>query len=172
MLALLLASPSTALRPNTTLDPCQGRHVTAKAFRAWSAGVWRLPRWERGDPPRSTVFAAWSKLNCAAGPHHAKSIRHIWRSDRRAYQAHRGYMLELEALTPYGPWAIPEYVVMCESHGDWGAVNPTSGAAGAYQLLPSTYYGVCVTCDWSHLDQHRAARAVWDRSDGSEWVCA
>ena len=99
-------------------------------------------------------------------------MKRRWREAKKDYFRHRRYMRELEALTPYGPWAIPEYVVMCESGGDWSAVNPSSGAAGAYQLLPSTYYGVCRSCNWSHLDQHRAARAVWERSGGSEWVCA
>ncbi len=28
---------------------------------------------------------------------------------------------------------------MCESGGDYGAVNPSSGAGGAYQILPSTW---------------------------------
>ena len=28
---------------------------------------------------------------------------------------------------------------MCESGGNYGAVNPSSGAGGAYQILPSTW---------------------------------
>ena len=28
---------------------------------------------------------------------------------------------------------------MCESGGNFGAVNPSSGAGGAYQILPSTW---------------------------------
>ena len=39
----------------------------------------------------------------------------------------------------FGDWAIPESIVMCESGGNWGAVNPSSGAGGAYQILPSTW---------------------------------
>src|SRR5262249_35173370 len=38
-----------------------------------------------------------------------------------------------------GPYSIPTYIVMCESGGDYGAVNPSSGAGGAYQILPSTW---------------------------------
>ena len=33
----------------------------------------------------------------------------------------------------------PTYIVMCESGGNFGAVNPSSGAGGAYQILPSTW---------------------------------
>ena len=39
----------------------------------------------------------------------------------------------------FGDWAIPESIVMCESGGNFEAVNPTSGAGGAYQILPSTW---------------------------------
>ena len=38
-----------------------------------------------------------------------------------------------------GPYSIPTYIVMCESGGNYGAVNPSSGAGGAYQILPSTW---------------------------------
>ena len=39
----------------------------------------------------------------------------------------------------FGDWAIPESIVMCESGGNFEAVNPSSGAGGAYQILPSTW---------------------------------
>lgn len=35
----------------------------------------------------------------------------------------------------------PEYVKQCESGGDYGAVNRSSGAGGAWQILPSTWAG-------------------------------
>ena len=38
-----------------------------------------------------------------------------------------------------GPYSIPAYIVMCESGGNYSAVNPSSGAGGAYQILPSTW---------------------------------
>ena len=31
---------------------------------------------------------------------------------------------------------------MCESGGNYGALNPSSGAGGAYQMLPETYKGL------------------------------
>ena len=37
-----------------------------------------------------------------------------------------------------GGYAIPREIVMCESGGDYNAVNPSSGAYGAYQIMPST----------------------------------
>ena len=38
-----------------------------------------------------------------------------------------------------GPYAIPTYIVMCESGGNYRAYNASSGAGGAYQILPSTW---------------------------------
>jgi len=38
-----------------------------------------------------------------------------------------------------GPYSIPTYIVMCESGGNYSAVNASSGAGGAYQFLPSTW---------------------------------
>ena len=41
--------------------------------------------------------------------------------------------------TPFGRWAIPSYVVMCESHGNFHAYNGVLGAGGAYQIIPGTW---------------------------------
>src|SRR5205807_9109143 len=38
-----------------------------------------------------------------------------------------------------GGYVIPSYIVQCESGGNWHAVNPSSGAGGAYQIMPSTW---------------------------------
>lgn len=39
--------------------------------------------------------------------------------------------------TPYGSWAVPSYVVSCESHFQrWPAGNPTDSY---YQVIPSTW---------------------------------
>ena len=42
----------------------------------------------------------------------------------------------------FGDFAIPQGIVMCESGGNYGALNPSSGAGGAYQMLPETYEGL------------------------------
>ena len=49
---------------------------------------------------------------------------------------------------------------MCESGGNYGAVNPSSGAGGAYQILPSTwdlYGGQGAPQDASKAEQDRIA---------------
>jgi septal ring factor EnvC (AmiA/AmiB activator) len=73
-----------------------------------------------------------------------------------------------------GPYAIPTYIVMCESGGNYGAVNPSSGAGGAYQILPSTwalYGGEGAPQDGSKEEQDRIAGEIWADSGSSAWVC-
>jgi septal ring factor EnvC (AmiA/AmiB activator) len=75
----------------------------------------------------------------------------------------------------FGDWAIPQAIVMCESGGNWGAVNPSSGAGGAYQILPSTwrlYGGSGSPQDASPEEQSRIAAQIWADSGSSAWVCA
>ncbi|HEY7151679.1 MAG TPA: transglycosylase family protein [Solirubrobacterales bacterium] len=74
-----------------------------------------------------------------------------------------------------GQWAIPQAIVMCESGGNFGAVNPSSGAGGAYQILPSTwqlYGGSGAPQDASPQEQSRIASQIWADSGSSAWECA
>jgi predicted nucleic acid-binding Zn-ribbon protein len=73
-----------------------------------------------------------------------------------------------------GPYSIPTYIVMCESGGNYGAVNPSSGAGGAYQILPSTwqlYGGQGAPSEASKEEQDRIAAEIWSDSGPSAWVC-
>ena len=77
----------------------------------------------------------------------------------------------------FGDFAIPQSIVMCESGGNYGAVNPTSGAGGAYQMLPSTYQGLGgkygspnTAPKW---EQDRLAAKLWAGGRGAgNWECA
>jgi septal ring factor EnvC (AmiA/AmiB activator) len=74
-----------------------------------------------------------------------------------------------------GPYSIPTYIVMCESGGNYSAVNPSSGAGGAYQILPTTwslYGGSGAPQDAPKEEQDRIAAEIWADSGGSAWVCA
>lgn len=73
-----------------------------------------------------------------------------------------------------GPYAIPTYIVLCESGGNYDAVNPSSGAGGAYQILPSTwelYGGTGLPQDATKEEQDRIAALIYADSGTSPWVC-
>ena len=74
-----------------------------------------------------------------------------------------------------GPYSIPTYIVMCESGGNYSALNPSSGAGGAYQILPSTwelYDGKGLPHEAPKAEQDRIAAEIWADSGPSAWVCA
>jgi septal ring factor EnvC (AmiA/AmiB activator) len=76
----------------------------------------------------------------------------------------------------FGDFAIPQNIVMCESGGNYGALNPSSGAGGAYQMLPETYTGLGGKYAAPHLapksEQDRLAAKLWDGGRGrGNWEC-
>ena len=74
-----------------------------------------------------------------------------------------------------GPYSIPTYIVICESGGNYQALNASSGAGGAYQILPSTwsaYGGQGAPQDAPKAEQDRIAGEIWRDSGPSAWSCA
>jgi hypothetical protein len=74
-----------------------------------------------------------------------------------------------------GPYSIPTYIVMCESGGNYHALNSSSGAGGAYQILPSTwaaYGGQGEPQNAPKAEQDRIAAEIWRDSGPSAWSCA
>ena len=71
-------------------------------------------------------------------------------------------------------YSIPESIVMCESGGNWRAVNPSTGAGGAYQILPSTwtsYGGSGLPQDASPAQQSAIAAKIYASAGPSAWSC-
>jgi septal ring factor EnvC (AmiA/AmiB activator) len=95
----------------------------------------------------------------------------------KAAAAERASAAEAEAEVDRwlgGPYSIPSYIVICESGGNYGAVNPSSGAGGAYQILPSTwqlYGGQGAPQDAPKAEQDRIAAEIWADSGPGAWVC-
>jgi soluble lytic murein transglycosylase-like protein len=68
-----------------------------------------------------------------------------------------------------GPYAIPEYIVQCESGGNYAAQNP-SGAYGAYQIMPGT--AAAYGCDLSTAaGQDTCAGRIYADVGTSAWAC-
>ncbi len=78
------------------------------------------------------------------------------------------------ASTGTGGYSIPASIVMCESGGDYRAVNASTGAGGAYQILPSTwaaYGGTGLPQDASPAEQNAIAARIYARGGASQWAC-
>jgi muramidase (phage lysozyme) len=64
---------------------------------------------------------------------------------------------------------------MCESGGNYQALNASSGAGGAYQILPSTwrlYGGEGLPNEAPPAEQDRIAAMIWADSGPGAWECA
>lgn len=98
-----------------------------------------------------------------------------WEKEIRKREAASAAEAEQEVAQALGgPFAIPTYIVMCESGGNYAALNPSSGAGGAYQILPSTwetYGGEGLPNEASKAEQDRIAGLIYADSGTSPWVC-
>lgn len=183
MVAALVSASVAAAHPESS--PSKGHPATTdglsvvhhvKRFHKLIRSAYDPQRWQVG-PQRSAIRKAQAHKRAVRIAKVRGQLSDFRTRHRRLFRQVQASEEALASITPYdcgvhGSFAIPCYVVECESHFDWGAVNPSSGAFSAYQFLPSTYAGVCETCDRSRPDLHLAASRVWARSGGSEWECA
>jgi hypothetical protein len=73
-----------------------------------------------------------------------------------------------------GGYSIPSSIVQCESGGNYSAVNPQSGAGGAYQIMPSTWHaygGQGLPQDAPKSEQDAIAAKIYSSAGPSAWVC-
>jgi septal ring factor EnvC (AmiA/AmiB activator) len=171
----------------------QVRRTVAAALRRVAALKARVDSYnERLSAARSEVAAVRENAEAAASHLHsvaaarsaalAKLKNKIgqWTSDIQAAKAAEAERISAEEAETEverwlgGPYAIPAYIVMCESGGNYGALNPSSGAGGAYQILPSTwqlYGGQGEPQEAPKAEQDRIAGEIWADSGPSAWVC-
>jgi len=106
-------------------------------------------------------------------------MKRRWAKDKREFIDHRRRKLAQRERLRYLPFAcgggvrsaIPCSIMWCESGGSYTAANPSSTARGKYQMLDSTYAAWCHACDWSPVDQDRAAYELYASAGSSPWVC-
>jgi len=140
---LLSSSPSTALRPSTTINPCILYSDSPASVKQFIGQVWDESRWRRGDPPARTIAAWRLKLHCLP-PGWQKKLKQRWRDlqgeffdHRKAKRAAAAYRA---ATTPPGA-AVLAAIRECESGGDY-SINTGNGFYGAYQFTLSTWRSV------------------------------
>jgi len=166
------------------------RH-TAVQHRQYAHKVWAPKRWERGTPVASRKQRARLRhMRVCARPGARRRMEREQRQTRKAFFVHRREQRRerrIQALTPYCGyqgrcWAIPGYIVACESGGNFRVYNggyepggPGSGPGGAYQIIRSTwqgYGGYGVAHQASEEEQHAIAGRIWAAEGSSPWACA
>lgn len=161
--AVVSAESVPAAGKQITIRSCL---VTQAEFRAYVRTVYR-----RDVISKKAHRGITRRKACAAS---VKARANMSRFQRREGVKRRERIL-IDKLTPYGDWAIPAYIVKCESNFNMRALNPSSGAGGWYQLLPSTslaYGGTSTPHLMSAIQQHRVAGRVLRGQGLSAWVCA
>lgn len=159
LLAVLAAAvPSGCHREFTVRTAARGIRATYHGDRPLGSGARR----------RIRRYLACTSTN-------AHGYRYLRSLARRQRHAHRLRVLDA-AVTPYGRWAIPEAIVMCESRGENLAPN-ADGASGYYQIIPGTWTAFGGSGPAAYLvpkaEQDAVAARIWDGGAGaSQWVCA
>lgn len=107
-------------------------------------------------------------------------MKNTWSIDKKVFIKRMKYERRIRAVAPYECGggirsAIPCYIPECESEYDFGAVNPSSGAGGFYQFLPSTWRalgGRGLPQYAPPMEQHEIAGRYYAMDGGSPWDCA
>lgn len=135
-----------------------------------------------------TAALATANSLAASSEHHKKKKCH----GNERCEANRTRHHLVQKWTPEGRWAIPGYIVECESHGNPHALNQSSGAGGAYQALPSTWRAYRsqvgrktrrqlrrahvrlknVANHTKLVGQHIIARLIWLSDGPGAWSCS
>jgi len=141
---------------------------TAAVSHAWTAPTTTAS--STYGTAASSTYATPTAASSYATPTAASSYATPTASS--SYQ--RPAVSETSSTSSTGGYSIPSSIVQCESGGNYSAVNPSSGAGGAYQILPSTwqaYGGQGLPENASKAEQDRIAGAIYASQGGSAWVC-
>ena len=165
-----VAAAQTDVPTDPTPATCDERSAAThikQAQRTIKAG-WARKHWRSG-PKKSQGRAVKEHLRCLERGKDDKKVKTYLAEKKSALSMYRNY----RRVTPYrcqsglyGTWAIPCYIIACESGFSWSAYNP-SGARGAYQFLgwPVPWP---VNSFRDKVAHHRQAAAL----SLSNWVCA
>lgn len=153
--------------------------MSGKQVSAFVAKVWDKNRWKRNKVKKSTIRFYNSLKNCS--PARSPIIKKKWNTARKIFYRHSKKMEYWHKITPYKGggkrWAIPYYIVVCES----GArLNSAAAPSGAYGLLRSTWHQFRSKRARKYhmpyvapkIEQDKVAHILWKRYGGSPWTCA
>ena len=175
--ALSLTGAAGGVQSPLPPEPAAGvPHCVTTTWDKYARAVkrtWRFSErdgWFRAKPkPGRKAQQRLGRLRAKCDPRQERKekMRRYVGKRRAAWRFHA----YIDRITPYGKWAIPPYIVGCESGGAWGAYNP-SGASGPYQLLG---WGAPMPASTPRrkAQHHIIAARLWAGGRGaSHWVCA
>ncbi len=155
---------TTTVPPTTTTAPPTTTTAPPTTTTAAPATTTTVPPTTTTAPPTTTTAPPDTTVPPPAADHPAAVEQ--WRGLVSAYWP---ASLVEEALS----------VIDCESNGDPNAVNPSSGASGLFQFLPSTWASAAPQAGWAGADVFdpgaNVATAYWLYSQFTEpwqqWSC-
>jgi Transglycosylase-like domain/Putative peptidoglycan binding domain len=117
-----------------------------------------------GPQTRGALFGSGSSTSTHSSPMRSISSHHSSSSSSS----------KSSSSSSSSGYSIPSSIVQCESQGNYGAVNSSSGAGGAYQILPSTwraYGGSGSPQNASKAQQDSIASKIYQSAGASQWSC-
>lgn len=172
------ASPSQEARPTYWQANGCKQVVNRNEYRRGLRRVYRFSS-NGGDyrarpvKPRGRARLARMRQCSPSRGAHVARLRGV-RHRKRDWRFHR----RIDRATPFGEWAIPGSIVMCESGGNYRAWNHGgSGASGAYQVMSRTWYAygggryasaAAFAPPWA---QHIVAGRIWRGQGRGAWAC-
>jgi hypothetical protein len=166
--ALLAARSSAAPYERS----CDGKPATfhVKRAKALIRHAYRDERWQSG--PEGPIWQ--EHKHCVRDAGLRKKIASYRERKAEAFSDYRA----LRRVAPFpGPgdtwWAIPYYIVSCESYGGRWDVVSYDGGYGPYQFTGwGGRFAWPVRTAEDKLTHHRLARFLWTTYGSSQWVCA
>ncbi len=130
----------------------------------------------RRSPGRDIVRQGILAHGKTRQPTHAELIRYQDALARMLASKDAGYSSPdstTSSASAAAAGSLPTCTWQPESGGDWTAVNPSSGAGGRYQIMPSTwaaYGGTGLPQDASPAEQTAVAERIMQEQGPSAWV--
>jgi hypothetical protein len=174
-IALLAAVLVTRAEAAPHERSCDGKSATFHADRARALirHAYREERWEDAQPARGRERRAWQEhKRCVRDAGLRESIEDYRERKAEAFALYRRYRVAAPYPGPGGTWwAVPFYVVSCESYGgSWTASNGSH--VGPYQLAWNWGPPWPVTSFADQVRHHEIAHHLWTTYGSGQWACA
>jgi soluble lytic murein transglycosylase-like protein len=168
--AVLLLAGTASADPHTS---CESKPVKMTYSRLYYAVAKRHGTRTPGRNIRRHGLTDHKKSRCRDLRRSNRTFRR-WLAPPPAPVAHSDVAPTSSTSAPVstgGRYAIDPAIVMCESGGDYNAVNGSSGARGAYQIMPGTHGAICPDLGWSPPDQDACASRIMVVQGRGAWSC-